>query len=424
MHVLSCSSAGPQTAASGAADARYASLGAAAADSAADTALFPAASSQAFDAPPSPVHAAILQQQQQPLTGQYQQSYWPPAQTVLGLGSETVHGPGSHSSSSPPPWLQHTLQQSQQQPNFGLGSLLQPPQPPMQQPYAGWPMPPQQPPVGLHAWPGSGFTAGMGGPPFGYDNPYSTTAITPSYASMGSSYSPNSLSPGRGFQAGANAAAAVAAMQAAAARSGGLGPPGTNWGMSPTAAAAAAVEAPFAQQQWSQNGNYKGPGSFGAPGGFSSGAFAGMGASAGNQAAAADVTAGAGSLGMIGSSGSSPQRGRGPQDKARKDAYRAELEAQIRERAERQAAEKAQRAAEEARKEAEMAAYSPWGRGGAGAPLRDAAGQVGWAYTFLQCRQVCQWCSVVLHAEDSYQLFHVQHSGSSGSARWFLHAPC
>jgi centrosome and spindle pole-associated protein 1 len=58
-------------------------------------------------------------------------------------------------------------------------------------------------------------------------------------------------------------------------------------------------------------------------------------------------------------------------------SYRAELEAQIRERAERQAAEKAQRAAEEARKEAEMAAYCPWGRGGAGAPLRDASGQVG-----------------------------------------------
>lgn len=76
------------------------------------------------------------------------------------------------------------------------------------------------------------------------------------------------------------------------------------------------------------------------------------------------------------SSNSSPPRGRGEQDRARKDAYRAELEAQIRERAAHKAAEKNQRAAEEARKDAEMAAYCPWGRGGAGAPLRDASGQV------------------------------------------------
>lgn len=57
---------------------------------------------------------------------------------------------------------------------------------------------------------------------------------------------------------------------------------------------------------------------------------------------------------------------------------RAELEAQIQERAKQKAAEKSQRAAEEARKEAEMAAYCPWGRAGAGAPLRDATGQVRW----------------------------------------------
>jgi hypothetical protein len=62
--------------------------------------------------------------------------------------------------------------------------------------------------------------------------------------------------------------------------------------------------------------------------------------------------------------------------RARKDAYRAELEAQIQERSARKAAEKGARAAEDAAKDKEMAAYSPWGRGGAGAPLRDAAGQV------------------------------------------------
>jgi centrosome and spindle pole-associated protein 1 len=62
--------------------------------------------------------------------------------------------------------------------------------------------------------------------------------------------------------------------------------------------------------------------------------------------------------------------------KARKDAYRAELEAQIRDKAARKAAEKSAVAAEEARKEAEMAGYNPWGRGGAGAPLRNASGKV------------------------------------------------
>jgi hypothetical protein len=65
------------------------------------------------------------------------------------------------------------------------------------------------------------------------------------------------------------------------------------------------------------------------------------------------------------------------QDKARKDAYRSELEAQIRDKAARKAAEKNALKAADAKKEAEMAAYSPWGRAGAGAPLRDADGKVG-----------------------------------------------
>lgn len=62
--------------------------------------------------------------------------------------------------------------------------------------------------------------------------------------------------------------------------------------------------------------------------------------------------------------------------KAKKDAYRAELEQQIRDKAARKAAEKSAIDAEEARKEAELAGYNPWGRAGAGAPLRNAAGQV------------------------------------------------
>lgn len=243
----------------------------------------------------------------------------------------------------------------------------------MQQPgYPGWPALQQQQ---QQQWPGSTC-----GPPLGFDHPaYTTTAIAPSYHnSMGSSCSPNSISPGRGFQAGVNAAAAVAAMQAAAARSGGLGPLASGWGLSPTAAAA---EAPFAKQQWSQQQDTfsRGPGgAFGAQPSFNP---AGLGVAPSGPAGAGaslGVIGGGGGGGGGDSSSTSPLRARGGvQDKARKDAYRAELEAQILERSERQAAEKAQRAAEESRKEAEMAAYCPWGRGGAGAPLRDAAGQVG-----------------------------------------------
>lgn len=63
--------------------------------------------------------------------------------------------------------------------------------------------------------------------------------------------------------------------------------------------------------------------------------------------------------------------------KSRKDAYRAELEAQIKDKAARKAAEKNAIAAEEARREAEAAGYNPWGKAGAGAPLRDESGLVG-----------------------------------------------
>lgn len=66
-------------------------------------------------------------------------------------------------------------------------------------------------------------------------------------------------------------------------------------------------------------------------------------------------------------------------EQQRKDAYRAELEAQIREKAERKAAEKRRVAAEEERREAAAAVDNPWGRaGGGGAPHRDpVTGQVG-----------------------------------------------
>lgn len=56
---------------------------------------------------------------------------------------------------------------------------------------------------------------------------------------------------------------------------------------------------------------------------------------------------------------------------------RLELEAQIRDKAARAAAAKAAVAAEDRRKEAELVSRGdPWGRGGAGAPLRGADGRV------------------------------------------------
>ncbi|GIL70786.1 hypothetical protein Vretimale_3880 [Volvox reticuliferus] len=66
------------------------------------------------------------------------------------------------------------------------------------------------------------------------------------------------------------------------------------------------------------------------------------------------------------------------EQQAKKDQYRLELEAQIREREERKVAEKARQREEDMRKEAEMAigAREAMGRGGGGAPLRDAAGNV------------------------------------------------
>ncbi|GFR43891.1 hypothetical protein Agub_g5020 [Astrephomene gubernaculifera] len=79
--------------------------------------------------------------------------------------------------------------------------------------------------------------------------------------------------------------------------------------------------------------------------------------------------------------GLGPNTMRRMEQQAKKDQYRLELEAQIREREERKAAEKARRMEEDMRKEAEMAVYAMHGgmgggRGGGGAPLRDAAGNI------------------------------------------------
>ena len=48
----------------------------------------------------------------------------------------------------------------------------------------------------------------------------------------------------------------------------------------------------------------------------------------------------------------------------------------MREKAEAKKQEKASRLAEERRRESEIAAHNPWGKGGCGAPLRNTEGEV------------------------------------------------
>ncbi|XP_077607899.1 centrosome and spindle pole-associated protein 1 isoform X9 [Crocuta crocuta] len=57
-------------------------------------------------------------------------------------------------------------------------------------------------------------------------------------------------------------------------------------------------------------------------------------------------------------------------------SYQEALQQQIREREERRKREREEKEEYEAKLEAEMRSYNPWGRGGGGAPLRDAAGDL------------------------------------------------
>ncbi|XP_051624377.1 centrosome and spindle pole-associated protein 1 isoform X4 [Manacus candei] len=64
-------------------------------------------------------------------------------------------------------------------------------------------------------------------------------------------------------------------------------------------------------------------------------------------------------------------------------SYQQELQQQIREREERRRQEREEKERYEAKLEAEMRNYNPWGRGGGGAPLRDAKGNL-ISFTFAQ----------------------------------------
>uniref|UniRef100_A0A8C0FDI2 Centrosome and spindle pole associated protein 1 n=1 Tax=Bubo bubo TaxID=30461 RepID=A0A8C0FDI2_BUBBB len=64
-------------------------------------------------------------------------------------------------------------------------------------------------------------------------------------------------------------------------------------------------------------------------------------------------------------------------------SYQQELQQQIREREERRRQEKEEKERYEAKLEAEMRNYNPWGKGGGGAPLRDAKGNL-ISFTFAQ----------------------------------------
>ncbi|XP_051552780.1 centrosome and spindle pole-associated protein 1 isoform X2 [Myxocyprinus asiaticus] len=65
-----------------------------------------------------------------------------------------------------------------------------------------------------------------------------------------------------------------------------------------------------------------------------------------------------------------------PQTDKDRLSYKEELRSQIEERAARRRAEREERQRLEAELEANMRAYEPWGRGGAGAPLRDSTGNL------------------------------------------------
>ena len=62
-------------------------------------------------------------------------------------------------------------------------------------------------------------------------------------------------------------------------------------------------------------------------------------------------------------------------DDARSDYVRM-LDEQVRLKKERKEEEKRKQREREAREEREMREYNPWGKGGAGAPLRDASGAI------------------------------------------------
>ena len=64
-----------------------------------------------------------------------------------------------------------------------------------------------------------------------------------------------------------------------------------------------------------------------------------------------------------------------PQRVLDKDAYRSELERQIHEKKQRQLEDNTRREEHERNKEMEMEGYNPWGKGGCGAPIRDATGK-------------------------------------------------
>jgi hypothetical protein len=219
----------------------------------------------------------------------------------------------------------------------------------------------QQPPL----WPRGGWPQHAGAAPFGGQGSasdaharYSSFPVPqplwygpPSHAAAGGSSANSPL------MASQDAAAAAVAGRPTA----GL-PPLGGWTHADDAAGAAGGWGPGASP---------GAGSYGAPPPWRD---ASAGGSFGSPTAAAAAAAAEAAAANSCSSITRPQRGQ--QDKSRKEAYRAELEAQIAERAARKAADKRARNIEDAAKEAEMATYSPWGKGGAGAPLRDAAGQV------------------------------------------------
>jgi hypothetical protein len=107
---------------------------------------------------------------------------------------------------------------------------------------------------------------------------------------------------------------------------------------------------------------------------------------------------GGGGGGMLNPGGNDPRAA----EEAKQDAFRRDLDEQVRLKKERVQREKDEVTRRERIKDAEIAEYDPWGKGGGGAPLRDAGGNV---HADLR--------GVDIHASNQKQNQH-QHSPGRG----------
>jgi len=91
-----------------------------------------------------------------------------------------------------------------------------------------------------------------------------------------------------------------------------------------------------------------------------------------------------GTSGLTGFSSYGDRNRQANEKRKRRNEFRDSLEAQIQEKNERMARKKLKESAWESKKDEEMSAYNPFGRSGAGAPLKDSKGKAITKYSHLQ----------------------------------------